>query len=158
MQWEQICKDPVLQNLPFKIETNELGQIVMSPATNKHGYWQMMIGMFLYQLMQNGKVISECSIQTSKGVKVADVVWLSEKFSTKHGYKTPYVTAPEICVEIVSPSNSKKEMEEKMSLYFEQGAKEVWFCNEKGRVKFFIKKGAITKSKLAPDFPSLIKE
>lgn len=158
MQWEQICKDPVLQNLPFKIETNELGQIVMSPATNKHGYWQGMITLFLYQLMQNGKVISECSIQTSKGVKVADVVWFSEKFANKHGYKTPYTIAPEICVEIVSPSNSKKEMEEKMSLYFEQGAKEVWFCNEKGRVKFFNKKGAITKSKLSSDFPSQIKE
>lgn len=158
MQWEQICKDPVLQNLPFKIETNELGQIVMSPATNKHGYWQGMITLLLYQLLRNGKVISECSIQTSKGVKVADVVWLSEKFAGKHGYKTPYSVAPEICVEIVSPSNSKREMQEKMLLYFEQGAKEAWFCNEKGRVRFFDKNGSITSSKLAPDFPSLIKE
>ncbi len=158
MQWEQICKDPILQNLPFKIETNEWGQIVMSPATNKHGYLQTMIGMLLYQLMLGGKVISECSIQTSKGVKVADVVWFSDKFAAKHGYKTPYSIAPEICVEIVSPSNSKKEMQEKMNLYFEEGAKEVWFCNEKGRVKFFDKKGSVTRSKFAPDFPSTIKE
>lgn len=158
MQWEQICKDPILQNLPFKIETNEWGQIVMSPATNKHGYLQGMIALLLYKLLSGGKVITECSIQTSKGVKVADVVWFSEKFSVKHSYKTPYSVAPEICVEIVSPSNSKKEMQEKMKLYFEQGAKEVWFCNEKGRVKFFNKTGSITSSKLAPDFPSTIKE
>jgi Uma2 family endonuclease len=158
MQWKQICGDPILQNLPFKIETNEWGQIVMSPATNKHGYLQGAITLLFYKLLPSGKVITECSIQTSKGVKVADVVWFSEKFSAKHGYKTPYSVAPEICVGIVSPSNSKKEMQEKMQLYFERGAKEVWFCNEKGRVKFFDKNGSITRSKLAPDFPSRIKE
>ena len=34
MTWEEIINDPTLQNLPFKIETNRFGQILMSPATN----------------------------------------------------------------------------------------------------------------------------
>ncbi|XOF33684.1 MAG: hypothetical protein ACL93V_17095 [Candidatus Electrothrix sp. YB6] len=47
-----------------------------------------------------GKVITECSIQTSQGVKVADVAWVSDEFFARYGYDTPYKRAPEICVEI----------------------------------------------------------
>jgi Uma2 family endonuclease len=55
-------------------------------------------------------VITECFIQTSDGVKVADVVWLPEGFVSEFGFVTPYPKAPEICIEIVSPSNSKIEI------------------------------------------------
>ncbi len=39
--------------------------------------------------------------------------------------KTPYPKAPEICVEVKSPANSKIEMDEKIRLYLEKGALEV---------------------------------
>ena len=32
MQWHEVCEHPSLQNLPFKIELNERGQILMSPV------------------------------------------------------------------------------------------------------------------------------
>ncbi len=32
MTLDEICEDPNLRDLPFKIETNQRGQIVMSPA------------------------------------------------------------------------------------------------------------------------------
>ena len=32
LTWNQICEDRSLANLPYKIETNRYGQIVMSPA------------------------------------------------------------------------------------------------------------------------------
>ncbi len=57
-----------------------------------------------------GKIIMECSIDTADGVKVADVAWASDEFILENGYQTPYLKAPEICVEIVSPSNTDKEM------------------------------------------------
>jgi hypothetical protein len=42
--WEDICADPVLRNLPYKIETNARGQIVMSPpARNEHSGFQQRI-------------------------------------------------------------------------------------------------------------------
>ena len=40
--------------------------------------------------------------------------------------------APEICIEVLSLSNSPAEMNEKRDLYFEAGAHEVWIC---GRVR-----------------------
>ena len=33
MTWEQICDDPHLRDLPYKIEQDRFGRIVMSPAT-----------------------------------------------------------------------------------------------------------------------------
>ena len=56
------------------------------------------------------EVITECSIQTSDGVEVADVAWLSEGFVLDFGFITPYPKAPELCIEIVSPSNSKVDI------------------------------------------------
>ena len=36
MDWREVIENPSLRNLPFKIETNEWGQIVMTPATVRH--------------------------------------------------------------------------------------------------------------------------
>ncbi len=33
MNWASICENPVLANLPYKIQTDKWGNIVMSPAT-----------------------------------------------------------------------------------------------------------------------------
>jgi len=33
MNWQEVCEIPQLKNLPFKIELNEYGRIVMPPAS-----------------------------------------------------------------------------------------------------------------------------
>lgn len=156
MEWNEIINNPSLRDLPFKIETNEWGQIVMSAATNKHGILQVKISHLIENFLANGLAITECSINTSKGVKVADVVWCSSDFLAKNGYETPYQESPEVCVEIVSRSNSKREMTEKRKLYFERGASEVWICHENGKVEFYNRKGETAKSGIFPQFPKEI--
>ena len=106
MEWSEVIDNPLLQNLPFKIELNKFGKLLMSPASNSHGRFQGRIAGALWQRQPEGEVITECSIQTSEGVKVADVAWASAAFIAEFGYATPYLKAPELCVEIVSPSNS----------------------------------------------------
>ncbi len=113
MQWSEVINNPLLQNLPFKIELDKFGKILMGPASNQHGRIQMQIGNNLTNKLPKGQVISECSIQTPEGVKVADVAWASNEFIKTFAYETPYPKAPEICVEIVSPSNSKQEIADK---------------------------------------------
>ncbi|MDM8543866.1 Uma2 family endonuclease [Desulfococcaceae bacterium HSG7] len=137
MDWQEVIENPFLQNLPFKIELNKWGKILMSPASNNHGRWQFEVGTLIKRKKQSGTIITECSIKTPDGVKVADVAWLSDEFVEKYGFITPYDIAPEICVEIVSPSNSKEEMEEKIKLYLNQGAKEVWLCNQEGEISYY---------------------
>jgi hypothetical protein len=36
MNWSQVCADPRLANLPYKIELDKTGKIIMSPAGKKH--------------------------------------------------------------------------------------------------------------------------
>src|SRR5438034_4938765 len=117
MQWTDVINDKSLRDLPFKIELNKWGNIEMSPASNRHGYLESEISFFLRSALPAGKVVTECSIETLEGVKVADVAWCSLEFWQKHGFTTPYPVAPEICVEIVSPSNSTLAMTEKIKLY-----------------------------------------
>ncbi|HMB93815.1 MAG TPA: Uma2 family endonuclease [Rhodothermales bacterium] len=156
LTWQDVLDHPALQDLPFKIELNEWGQIIMSPASNKHGILQAEMAFLLKSKMAKGRVITECSIDTAKGTKVADVAWMSDDFLTNQGAETPYRKAPEICVEIVSPSNTAAEMEEKIVLYLAKGAKEVWLCDLEGHLSFHGNEGQQEVSVLAPNFPTQI--
>lgn len=156
LQWADVLKDKSLQDLPYKIELDAKGRIIMTPASNRHGMYQIEIGAMLKRMMPNGRVFSECSIETLDGVKVADVAWASNEFLKKHPDETPFKHAPEICVEIISPSNRRAEMDEKITLYLAKGAREVWLCDEKGNVTFADYSGKLKKSKLVARFPSKV--
>ncbi|MBK8896361.1 MAG: Uma2 family endonuclease [Candidatus Competibacteraceae bacterium] len=153
MQWQEICDNPLFRNLPFKLETNRWGQIVMSPATNQHGLYQARMIRWLAKLLDGGEPLVECGIQTAEGVKVADVAWGSTAFFKKNGRANPYLEAPEIVVEILSPSNSAEEIEFKKKLYFIAGAREFWLCNTNGSLRFFNQNGEMASSLLTPRFP-----
>ncbi|MGE0129956.1 MAG: Uma2 family endonuclease [Blastocatellales bacterium] len=152
MTWDEIINDPLLQNLPFKIETNRFGQILMSPASNRHGIIQSDVGIKISRRVKGGLIINECSIDTSDGVKVADVAWASDEFIAEFGEMTPYPKAPELCIEVTSPSNSKQEIEHKVELYLAKGAWEVWVVNQKREITFYSHTGLLKKSKLIPKF------
>ncbi|PKM11149.1 MAG: Uma2 family endonuclease [Gammaproteobacteria bacterium HGW-Gammaproteobacteria-3] len=146
MQWAEVVDNPYFENLPFKIELNRYGKIEMTPASNKHGRLQVRISTLLERKLKKGEALTECSVQTTEGVKVADVAWCSSAFIKQHGYETPYLRAPEICVEIVSPSNSKEEMTNKVQLYLQAGAEEVWVLWEHGVIDYYGKSGKLEQS------------
>ncbi len=156
MNWTDILADPSLQDLPYKIETNGYGQIVMSPASNRHAEYQGEITALLRALVTGGRAIVECSVQTTEGVKVPDSAWASLAFLNAHREEDPYLNAPEICVEVLSPSNSRAEINEKKALYFAAGAIEVWTCDKQGDMAFFSVDGPMDQSALAPSFPSRV--
>jgi len=120
----------------------------MSPASNKHGRTEYRIGRAIERGRKDGEIIMECSIHTSDGVKVADVAWASDAFIAKFGYDTPYPRAPELCVEVVSPSNADEEIQHKIELYLAKGATEVWVVDEDMRVRYFDAVGERKKSEL----------
>lgn len=96
----------------------------MRPANNFHGLLQIRLGQRFEPFV--GQAIAEASILTRLGLTVADVAWASADFVRVHGTETPFTQAPELCIEIASPSNSRKELPEKMAAYLEAGAKEAW--------------------------------
>jgi Uma2 family endonuclease len=157
MTWEQLCKDKRFEDAPYKIESNAKGQIIMSPTANYHGSYGARIALLLGKHKSKGEIVVECAVETSDGTKEADVAWLSpgrwkevaEDFSCK--------IAPEICIEVISSSNTVKEMLYKKDLYFAAGAIEYWLCDKEGRLRFFNASGEIAKSKLVPKFPASVK-
>ena len=156
MQWPEICANKSLQDLPFKIELNKWGQIVMSPAKPKHSILQGLIAQLLNSKITKGMAFPECAIQTKDNVKVADVVWASDKILDVIEEETVASIAPEICVEVKSASNTIEEMAEKKDLYFAAEAEEVWLCDEGGKMRFYSPEGELDKSLLVPDFPKQI--
>ena len=154
--WERLLADPELAKIPGRIETNRHGQILMSPPPSRqHGSRQFAIARLLDRLMGD-HVQTESPVSTSDGVRSADVTWASPLRQRESGNSPLFVEAPEICVEVVSPSNIKREMEEKMALYFDAGAEEVWFCGEDGAMRFHAPEGPLDRSRLCPDFPIAI--
>ncbi len=154
MEWHEVVEHPSLQDLPFKIETNEWGQIVMTPARGKHGIYQSFIDYTLRRLAKEGQIFIECPVQTSEGTRVADVAWGSTEFYRKHkDNDNPYPESPEVAVEVKSPSNSEKAIRWKAKLYFERGAKEVWFCDDDGNMRFFNPREELERSGIFGEFP-----
>jgi len=151
MQWQDVCEHPSLRDLPFKIELNEWGQILMSPVKVYHSAFQ---GRIARLLPEHGIVLAECAIKTAKGTRVADIAWASRPRFSLIQDETECSIAPELCIEVTSSSNSVGEMEEKRALYIESGASEFWVCNERGEMAFFDAKGPLARSVLIPAFPS----
>jgi Uma2 family endonuclease len=155
LSWEEVCAIPWLRDIPAKVETNRYGKIMMSPASAWHGNFGYEIGKLLDNLLPGGKIISECPIETLDGTRVADVAWISRERFLPQRRQASLPVAPEICVEVLSPSNSREEMIGKMQLYYAAGAREVWLCDEAVRMEFFVQGGAesVPDSVMCPAFP-----
>nr|VFJ45557.1 MAG: Putative restriction endonuclease [Candidatus Kentron sp. FM]VFJ45643.1 MAG: Putative restriction endonuclease [Candidatus Kentron sp. FM]VFK06819.1 MAG: Putative restriction endonuclease [Candidatus Kentron sp. FM] len=152
MNWQQLCDSPRFRDLPFKIELADSGKIVMSPVKVIHSVFQGEIAATLRTHRKDGRILSACAIETGKGVKVADVAWASKATYQAIRGRSACQIAPELCIEVLSDSNTPEEIEEKKALYFEQGAVEVWLCTQEGEIEHFGREGAITTSFLFPDF------
>ena len=148
-RWQELRDDPIFAAHDFRVETDRFGQALLmsTPPSFEHGGYQLDIGTILRQHLPNGFTVTECPVSTSEGVKGADVIWISSARKRRALRGGLLEMAPEICVEVLSPSNTREEMTEKKRLYFEGGAKEVWFCDLSGRMHFYLH--------TAPDQPSV---
>ena len=157
MTWEEICADPFLAKSPYRIETDHWGNIIMSPpADGFHSFRQSRIAIKLEQMRVGGYGLTECPLQTDAGVKAMDAAWMSKERFDQIPSNGVHRIAPEICVEVRSPSNSFQEIQEKLSLYFAKGAIEGWICDRNGQMSFFDGEGPIRRSILCPQFPELV--
>lgn len=145
-RWAELVNDASLRDLPYKVELNAEGTIELSPANNWHGAMQAYLAKVLGVALAEGIVITECSVLTEIGVRVADVAWGSPDFLREQGGKTPFTRAPEICVEILSPSNSPREMDAKVKAFLAAGAREVWLVRAREGISFAGPEGVLAGS------------
>jgi Uma2 family endonuclease len=162
-RWRAMLADPALANLPYRIELNKWGRIEMAPLPSPR---HMDIAALLAGALRRdlgGKAFQECAILTRKGVLGADVVWCSSEFVARHAavFKSgdPLLEeAPEICVEIKSPSNSLGELKEKIDAYLAAGAIEAWIVLDDLSVRFFNVAGEHESSRFGVDLDLWRKE
>jgi Uma2 family endonuclease len=158
-KWQQVCEDKTLADLPYKIELDKYGKLIMSPTHKRRSKLQVKIQRLLLQLMPTGDPLPECAVETAEGIKVPDVAWIStERWASLNPDEASCSKSPEICIEILSPANAAGEMlgtlekPGKRELYFAAGANEFWMCDEAGRILFYSPSGQLTRSLLCPNF------
>jgi Uma2 family endonuclease len=156
-RYRAMCDDPCFANVPGKVELDVWGRVLMSPASSYHGLVQ---GRLVHKLKSvlDGEVITEAPIITPTGLFLSDVAWASPAFMSAHGSEFALTRAPEICIEVVSPSNSVKELSEKREAYFAAGAQEVWIVfPQSKRCEFYDKQGSIARSAYTVDLSDVFK-
>jgi Uma2 family endonuclease len=162
-RWSDVVNDPVLRNLPYRIELNKWGHIEMTPpASPMHMRLATRLAAILEKML-GGEAFTECAIATTGGVKVADVAWCSPSFLERlkasfSNWDASLSEAPELCVEVMSPSNVAGELKEKCGLYLEAGARETWILHPDLTIEIRDTRGPQQKSSLGVDIAGLRKE
>lgn len=144
-------------DLPGRIELSGWGQIITTPPAD---FWHYRVAARLARLLTaalGGEAVQEGAIAVEgAGVLVADVVWCSAEFLARHAGERVLEAAPELCIEVLSPSNSTKEIEEKRTAYLAAGAIEAWIVDPVGRsIAVFGPEGRRAASSFAVDLGTL---
>ena len=157
MTWDEVCADRSLRDLPFRIETNRLGQVVLSPLHNDRSFACAAILKMLLVHQRGGGTLQNAAIDTEDGTQAAGTGWMSAAFLHTNKGGLSFRRAPEICVEVNSPGNTQGELLAKKDLYLKADAREVWIREQSGRMLFFNATGPLERSELCPTFPKTVK-
>jgi Uma2 family endonuclease len=158
-RWNDFLADPELLRRPERIEIDAFGHFLMSPPPDAlHRKRGFRITALLEALLPGDGAYPEQPILTSEGVRIADVIWInpSRLHELSGAPNQPLSPAPDICVEILPPSNTQAEIDRKCALYFAAGAREVWICDRDNQIRFFLPQGQVERSTLCPKFPRRI--
>jgi len=137
---KRIWSDEELEALPNDGHKYELldGKLIMSPVTANHGTICVRIASLLFSFVEPRKLGTV--YDSSTGFRLSENVLLSPdiSFVGKARLKKILVApdkflygAPDLCVEVLSPSDRMKEIHRKLDLYFEHGTRLVWIVNWK---------------------------
>jgi Uma2 family endonuclease len=133
-RWDELAQDP---DSPDRYELNELGELILSPKpTNDH----QRVGQAVVRGLEarlGPEAAVEISVYTDRGIRVPDVVWMPAARWGEVKGKSPFPFVPDVCVEVLSPGNSRAEITMKIGAYLRGGAREVIVVGRKGEVEYF---------------------
>ena len=155
-RWQAMCTDPTFADVPGKIELTEWGEILLRPVGIVHGVATMSIGRALHRAL-GGRTMCLVGIATSIGIRAPDVAWCSDAWYARHPEDAPLSSAPELCVEVASPSNPRPKLREKVAAYLEAGALEAWIVFPASRrIEIYGPEGARQVSEFNIDLQDLL--
>lgn len=132
-RWQELAGDP---GSPDYYEVNEFGEVILtSRPTNDHQRIVTAVTSALNQQL-GPEAVQKVSIMTDRGIRVPDVSWMKpERWAQAKG-TTPLPFVPDVCVEVLSPGNTKEEVTMKTNAYLRGGAREVIVVALRGEVEF----------------------
>jgi Uma2 family endonuclease len=154
-RWRQLADNRLVAEIPCKVELSEKGAIEVSPPTIRHAFIQGFLTRELARQRPDGTTLPECTVETDIGMRVPDVVWVSRELMERHRNEKQFRIAPDLCVEVLSPTNTRIQMAEKTAAYLAAGAKEVWIVGEDGVPEIYTSAGRVSASTLGFDLPRL---
>lgn len=132
-RWRAMCADPSFEDIAGKVELTEWGEIlIMSLVGKAHALAAARAAEVLRSAL-GGHAMAEVGIATEIGVRAPDVAWCSDAFLAAHPEEAPLSGAPEICVEVASPSDALPKLREKAAAYVKAGATEAWILYPRSR-------------------------
>lgn len=153
------------------------GEIVtMPPPGFEHGDIQLTIGSLLKQFVRAqglGRVTVESGVKTEQGpdtVRGPDIAfWSKERLPLDQPRPKGYPdVAPDLCAEVLSPSNRLGQIRDKIQEYFARGVRMVWIVDpedhtvrvyrspDEGRI--FHEKATLSGEDVLPGFSCLVAE
>lgn len=157
-RWRSVLVDPSLDDLPegYRVELDQFGELIVSPRpTNRHQIFAALVCDQLRDALQGFASAGELSISTVIGVRVPDGFWSAD--ASLWAVDEPASRAPEICIEVASPSNSTAWLARKADAFIAAGAQEVIVVAVDGcSARYFHKDGEHDASRFAQlSFPLL---
>jgi len=118
---------------PGKRELLDGELIEMPPAETEHARFSIQIFLWLREAVASAHARGEAAelgeVFHETGYKLSGRAYVQPDVSITHATQAEvkYLQdAPALAVEVISESNTAREMEKKVSLYFRHGAREVW--------------------------------
>src|SRR5215475_3161886 len=98
-RWAEIQEDPQWDAWIGRIETDRHGHVIMSPhAGFDHVSYSKTVMLLLDSLLSDGAAFIECPVSTADGMRIPDVLWISNERRERIGLPLALSEAPEICV------------------------------------------------------------
>lgn len=137
-RWQSLAADA---ESPDHFELDQFGELILSPKpTTGHQRVASAIAWALRNQL-GGEAVTDVSVLTDRGIRVPDVVWMPAERWAACRAQSPLEVVPDVCVEVLSPSNTRQEIEMKIGAYLRGGAREAIVVGLKGEIEFFGSQG-----------------
>ena len=116
----------------FRLELHHGEVVQVTRPKYQHGIIQTQIYWLLRtNLKGQGRAMIEFAFRATPDyeLRVADVGWVSKARDTRVKRDDYLLGSPDIVVEVLSPSNSIREMVKKRALCFDSGCQEFWLVD-----------------------------
>jgi Uma2 family endonuclease len=131
------------------------GRIIMSPVNTEHAGLAGELSHLL-RAQPGGRMLVEVGVRTGDGVLSPDVAWCSDAFWQARRDEAPLESAPEICVELASSSNTRQALQAKVAAHLAAGAVVSWIVFPRSRrVDFHGASGVTAASSYSVDVSKL---